>query len=119
MAKFNIINKVELVVNYVLVITDKAPKKLRCDIVPEMRKSAFRIMEDIVRANCQDIATKSERRLEYQEDALATIRVLEIFAESCYRQSYITEKQLGFLSKLTQELYDMIQNWIISDSKRR
>ena len=31
MAKFNIINKIEDVVNYVLIITDKAPKKLRCD----------------------------------------------------------------------------------------
>lgn len=119
MAKFNIINKIEDVVNYVLVITDKAPKKLRCDIIPEMRKNAFRVMEDIVRANCQDVITKSECRLEYQEDAIATIRVLEIFAESCYKQSYITEKQLGFLSKLTQELYDMIQKWIASDSKRR
>ena len=119
MAKFNIINKAELVVNYVLVITDKAPKKLRCDIIPELRKNAFRIMEDIVRANCQDITVKYERRLEYQEDAIATIRVLEAFAESCYKQNYITTNQLAFLSKLTQELYDMIQNWIISDSKRR
>lgn len=119
MAKFNIINKAELVVNYVLVITDKAPKKLRCDIIPEMRKNAFRIMENIVRANCQDITVKYERRLEYQEDAIATIRVLEAFAESCYKQNYITTNQLAFLSKLTQELYDMIQNWITSDSKRR
>jgi hypothetical protein len=31
--------------------TDKSPKKLRCDIIPELRKNSFRIIEDITRTN--------------------------------------------------------------------
>lgn len=51
MAKFNITNKAEKVVSYIFVATEKSPKKLRCDMVPEIRKQGLRILEDIVRAN--------------------------------------------------------------------
>ena len=51
MARFNIINKAEKVVSYIFVATEKSPKKLRCDMVPEIRKQGLRILEDIVRAN--------------------------------------------------------------------
>lgn len=118
MAKFNIINKAERVVNYILTITNKSPKKLRCDIIPELRKTGCRILEDIVRANCTDLASKPEVRLNYQQDCIASIRFLEALSEICEKKSYITSAQLMILSKQTQELYDMIKRWIESDSKR-
>lgn len=122
--RFNIITKAEKVADYVLTATDKSPKKLRCDLVPEMRKQAFRILEDIVRANCCDVdgekATESTRetRRGYQDDCLATLRVLECFAQMALGHSYITFKQFDFLTLLTQELYDMVVNWTASDEKR-
>lgn len=118
MAKFNIINKAEKVTAYVLIITNKSPKKLRCDIIPELRKTSFRIVEDIVRANCINLNTNKQDRLELQQDCKASICVLDIFAEICEKQNYITSAQLTILSKLTQELYDMICKWVESDSKR-
>lgn len=123
MAKFNIINKAEKVVDYVLTITEKSPKKLRCDLVPELRKLAFRIMNDIVRANFivlneKTKATDVNKRLEYQTDCQATIRVLEATCEICNKHSYVTNHQLETLSKQTQELFDMVSKWITSDTQR-
>ena len=123
MAKFNIINKAEKVVDYVLTITEKSPKKLRCDLVPELRKLAFRIMNDIVRANFivlneKTKATDVDKRLEYQADCQATIRVLEATCEICNKHSYVTNHQLETLSKQTQELFDMVSKWITSDTQR-
>lgn len=123
MAKFNIINKAEKVVDYVLTITEKSPKKLRCDLVPELRKLAFRIMNDIVRANFivlneKTKATDVDKRLEYQTDCQATIRVLEATCEICNKHSYVTNHQLETLSKQTQELFDMVSKWITSDTQR-
>lgn len=123
MAKFNIINKAEKVVDYVLTITEKSPKKLRFDLVPELRKLAFRIMNDIVRANFivlneKTKATDVDKRLEYQTDCQATIRVLEATCEICNKHSYVTNHQLETLSKQTQELFDMVLKWITSDTQR-
>lgn len=123
MAKFNIINKAEKVVDYVLTITEKAPKKLRCDIVPELRKQAVRIMEDIVRANfivCNENTFDVDKatRLGFQKDCQATIRVLEATSEICNSHSYVTNHQLEVLTKHTQELFDMVSKWILSDEKR-
>ncbi|MBO4584246.1 MAG: four helix bundle protein [Clostridia bacterium] len=123
--RFNIIVKAEKVADYTLTATDKSPKKLRCDLVPELRKQAFRILEDIVRANCLDVdgekATESTRetRRALQEDALATLRVLDSFAEMANKHNYLTSKQFEYLTLLTQELYDMVKNWIVSDAKRK
>lgn len=122
--RFNIITKAEKVADYTLTATEKSPKKLRCDLVPELRKQAFRILEDIVRANCCDVdgekATESTRetRRALQEDALATLRVLDSFAEMANKHNYLTSRQFEYLTLLTQELYDMVKNWIASDTKR-
>ena len=118
MAKFNIINKAEKVVDYILTITNKSPKKLRCDIIPELRKAGCRILEDIIRANCTDLSGNPKIRLDYQQDCIASIRFLEALGEICEKKSYITSAQLMILSKQTQELFDMIKRWIESDSKR-
>lgn len=92
MAKFNILNKTEKVVDYTLTITDKAPKKLRCDIIPELRKTSFCILESVIRANCCDISNQSERaaRLSYQKDIITAIRVFETYAESSIKITKIS-----------------------------
>ena len=124
MAKFNILNKAEKIADYVLIITEKSPKKLRCDIVPELRKITFRILEDIVRANFYSITENDvsndviAERKRYQEDCLSSIRVLETFAEITNKRNYISNAQLEYLTTLTFELFNMVTNWQISDMLR-
>lgn len=119
MAQFNIINKAEKVVSYTFQITERSPKKLRCDIVPKLRETACSIMEFIIEANQYEI-TKEEFiiRKELQRKALIKIRLLEAFAEICSNNNYITKNQLDILVNETFELYQMIKNWIESDNSR-
>lgn len=125
MAKFNITNKAEKVVSYIFVATEKSPKKLRCDMVPEIRKQGLRILEDIVRANQLSangaVATPQSRaeREALQNDCLSTIRVLDAFSEIALERNYFTSKQFNYLTQLSQELYDMILKWRASDRARQ
>lgn len=118
MSKFNILNKAETVMAYVLTITNKSPKKLRCDIIPNLRNTASLVLEDIIRANICDIKDNHENRKSYQQEAKVMLRVLEAFSEICVKANYITKHQFEVLTKHTCELYDMIVKWEESDSHR-
>ena len=123
MAKFNILNKAEKVIDYIMIITDKAPRKLRIDIIPELRKVGLNIIKDIVYANyyvpCGDTAqVLLKKRSEYQIDALINLDIVDVISEVCLKRNYITEHQFTYLSTLTYELRQMIKNWIDSDKKR-
>lgn len=125
MARFNIINKAEKITDYVLNATEKSPKKLRGDVIPEIRKQTLRIVEDIVRANTSQITTEQSNeesrkaRLDYQKDCLSTIRVLEVFCEIAKKRNYLTTKQLDVITAETQELFDAVEKWISSDKLRK
>lgn len=121
MKKFNILVKAEKVVDYTLVATDKSPKRLRVDVIPEMRKASFSILENIVRANLIDSRVEYDRvaeRLKLQEECMVNIRILESFSEISKNRNYITEKQFNYLTKLTQELFDMVKKWRASDAEK-
>lgn len=114
MAKFNIINKAEKVIDYTFIITDKCPRKTRIDVVPEMRKIALAIIENIVTANHyrpSENTTFENLRFQFQDNALIEIEKLDVISEVCMKRNYITQKQYEFLTKLTYELKDMIINW--------
>lgn len=120
MAKFNILNKAEKVELYVFMITDKSPKKLRCDIVPTVRNIAIQITNNISKANIYNIGDSGQlkKRQECQSEALINLRLLEVQAEICNKMNYITNAQLTNLSQLTFELYNMITKWTESDLVR-
>lgn len=122
--KFNIITKVESLVSYVFIITEKAPKKFRTDISSQLRIKAMYIQENIVRANHYAIdkekATKESirKRQLSQEEVLIALNVLDSFLSLAHSVNCITTKQLSYATKLSQELCDMVVNWIESDKKR-
>lgn len=121
MKKFNILVKAEKVVDYTLVATDKSPKRLRVDVIPEMRKASFSILQNIVRANLIDSRVEYDRvaeRLKLQEECMVKIRILESFSEISKNRNYITEKQFNYLTKLTHELFDMVKKWRASDAEK-
>lgn len=122
--KFNIITKVESLVSYVFIITEKAPKKFRTDISSQLRIKAMQVQENIVRANHYAIdkekATKESirKRQLSQEEVLIALNVLDSFLSLAHSVNCITTKQLSYATKLSQELCDMVVNWIESDKKR-
>lgn len=124
MAKFNILNKAEKVADYVMIITDKSPRRLRSDVIPELRRTALDIMRNVISANhyrvVADTSTEELKlRRRYQEQAMIEVEVLDGIAEICVKRNYITKKQFDYLTLLTYELKDMLRNWIKSDDKRK
>lgn len=116
MSKFNIQNKAEEFMSYALHVLDESPKKLRGDIVPEMRKLTIDVLLDVVYANFH--FDDKDVRLGYQIDARKKMRGLNALAEACMVQNYITKHQYEVLTGHTFELDGMIGNWIESDAKR-
>ncbi len=122
--KFNIITKVENLVSYVFIITEKAPKKFRTDISSQLRIKAMYVQENIIRANHYAIDKEKrtnesvKNRLLAQEEVLIALNVLDSFLTLANSVNCITTKQLAYATQLSQELKDMIDNWIASDKKR-
>jgi hypothetical protein len=120
MKTFNIQIKAEKLVGYVYTATNKSPKKLRCDIIPMLRLAVQDVLNNIIKANHYRIDDQKEfeKRKEYQQEALIKLRILEANSEICTNMKYLTDKQLEVISRLSQELYDMIVNWTKSDLNR-
>lgn len=124
MSKFNILTKAEEVVGYIFVITEQCPKKTRLDLVAAIRNKSLIMLENVITANFlplnnNEATTETrERRYCLQKDCLIQIRVLESFLEICKQRSYISNAQMAYATKLTQELFDLIKNWHEKDKKR-
>lgn len=107
-----------------MIISDKSPRKLRTDVIPELRRTALNILRNIISANHYKVAadTSAEElvlRRNYQEQARIEVEILDCVAEICVKRNYITTKQFDYLTLLTFELKNMIDNWIKSDDKRK
>lgn len=122
--KFNIITKVEKLVGYVFIITEKAPKKFRTDISSQLRIKVMQVQENIIRANHYAIDKENatphsiKMRQLSQEEVLIDLNVLDSFLSLAHSVNAITTKQLAYATKLSQELTDMVVNWVNSDKKR-
>lgn len=119
--RFNILVKAEKIAEYVFFITNKMPKKCRSDIIQTLRNEATSLMEMIVRANSVQIDEKHlvlTQRRKYQEEAIIHTKLINNYATICVKMNYITNKQEEYLTTLTYEMYNMLNNWIDSDLAR-
>lgn len=120
--KLNVQNKIEKIVDYVYCCTEKSPKKLRHDIIPQMRKYSLYALENVIKANRIVIdknASEEAKKIRYncQVEADVAIQSLETLADICLKRYYITKKQFDYLTTLTFEFRKMINSWIAADKK--
>lgn len=123
MARFNIINKAEALVEYIYTITEKSPKKIRTDLVSKLRNLSIDIIEKLVRTNAIPIndplqPDEALRRLRQQRDLIVDIQVLETMLEIAKKRGYITNHQFEYSTKITFEFREMLSRWNESDSLR-
>ena len=124
MATFNIQNQAIKLVNYIFIITTKAPKKFRTDISSQLRNESLYMYKNLIKANNQaitnDNATKEsiKKRRSFQQEIIEELPVIDGFLEIAYIGKVITFNQLKEASKLSSELYNSVDNWINSDLKR-
>ena len=122
MAEFNLINRAENMVDYLLTITDKAPKKLRSDIIPELRRANFKCIQAIIKANnCPLDKTQLyyiELRKQYQLEAKSFLQTISAYSEICVKHNYITKKQFDVLNDHIFKCQDTLIKWMTSDENR-
>ena len=96
---------------YVFVITEKSPKKLRWSIVARLQNCSVDVIEYLYRANYERDA---EPRREYQKRAHVALNLLDFFAETAKRKQAISMRQMTIIAREVSELKRLLNGWIKS-----
>ena len=100
---------------YVFVITEKLPKKLRWSIVSRLQNASVEVIENLYHANFErEVAD----RLTYQKRAAVSLKLLDFYAETARKKQAITIRQTGVLAQYVAETVKLLNGWIKSTKRR-
>ncbi len=100
---------------YVFVITEKSPKKLRWSIVSRLQNASVEVIENLYHANFErEVAD----RLTYQKRAAVSLKLLDFYAETARKKQAITIRQTGVLAQYVAETVKLLNGWIKSTKRR-
>lgn len=114
-----IITKSKNLINYVFTVSNNAPKKFRYSLISKMQSVSLDILENVIYANEELVAAQGDKRLSYQHNAIAKLKVLDALALAAREQQCILPKQYEVLSSLINDCLNLIGAWINSDKKRK
>ena len=100
---------------YIFVITEKSPKKLRWSIVARLQNCSVDVIENLYRANYE---RDTEPRLNYQKSAAVSLSLLDFFAEAAKRKQAINFRQLTIISRELSEVRRLLNGWIKSTKSK-
>ncbi|MDR2546299.1 MAG: four helix bundle protein [Lachnospiraceae bacterium] len=120
--ELTVIMKAKDLCSYIVTVTQKSPKQFRFTFVSRLQSLAMDVIENIYRANEVFIGTgghdKRERRLDFQHQALTSLKILAFFSELAMTNNCILPKQYEQIAKLTTDCQYLLGAWINSDKKR-
>lgn len=99
---------------YVFVITEKSPKKLRWSIVSRLQNATVDVIENLYRANCE----RGERREEFQKQARVSLRLVDFFSEAARTMQAINMRQTEIIAKHIGEVDKLLSGWIRSTKNK-
>jgi hypothetical protein len=100
---------------YIFVITEKSPKKLRWSIVSNLRNTSLDIVANLYRANFQkDLA----ERVKYQTEVKIGLALLDTIAEMAKTMQAINIKQTAVIAKHILAVTKLLAGWMKSDKSR-
>ncbi len=99
---------------YIFVITEKSPKKLRWSIVARLQNTSVDVVENLYRANYE----RGEERLTFQKKAMVCINLLDFFTETAKTKQAITLRQMTIIGKQIYEVKKLLNGWIRSEKYR-
>ena len=99
---------------YIFVITEKSPKKLRWSIVSRLQNISTELIENLYRANNE---REEAARLEYQKRASVCIDLLDFYAETAKRMKAINLHQMSVIARQTSDVNKLLRGWIKSGKK--
>lgn len=93
----SVVTKAKELCSYVMLVTQKSPKHFRFTFVTRMQNLALDVIEEIYRANDTYVADRGrealKQRLEHQQKALTSIKLLAYIAWLSCEQGCILAKQ--------------------------
>ncbi len=99
---------------YIFIITEKSPKKLRWSIVARLQNCSTQIIEDLYRANFE----RNEMRLEYQKKVAVNLSLLNFYAETAKKMQAINLHQMTVMATQIEECRRLLMGWARSTKKQ-
>ena len=104
-------------------IMNKSPKKFRFTLGQQVPNLSFEVLELLLRANeiylGKSVSLEDfEKRMEYQREALISLRILAYELQLALEMDCILMKQYEYSSKLIVNCIDSLQLWRKSDRRR-
>lgn len=111
-----VITKAKELTKYVIMATEKSPKKYRFTLVVRLQNYCLDITENLLIANM--LPLEDENRQKFQIKAGRLLKLLGYFAMICMETECILPKQFENICKLQAECIMFLGKWIASDKKR-
>lgn len=100
---------------YIFVITEKSPKKLRWSIISRLQNASVEIVENLYRANFERDDTA---RIEYQKSAAVGLKILDFYSETARKKQAITIRQTEIIARQISETTRLLNGWVKSTKRK-
>ena len=108
--------------SYIMVVTDKSPKRFRFTLVSRLQNYALDVIENLIMANETFVSAGDTRsaleRASHQRKAMSTLKLLSYMSELAMNQGCILSKQYTQITKQVYDTENMLGAWISSDKRR-
>lgn len=99
---------------YIFVITEKSPKKLRWSIVSRLQNISTELIENLYRANYE---REEGPRAEFQKRAEVCIDLIDFYAETAKRMKAINLHQMSVIARQIGNVNKLLRGWIKSGKR--
>ncbi len=100
---------------YIFVITEKSPKKLRWSIISRLQNTSVEIIEFLYRANFE---REEEQRISFQKRAAVGLKLLDFYAETARKKQGITIRQTEVIARQIHETTKLLNGWVKSTKRK-
>lgn len=99
---------------YIFVITEKSPVKLRWSIVSRLLNCSVDIIENLYMANY----TRGEERITWQKKAMIALNLLDFYTETAKTKQAITVRQMTIIVDQITEVRKLLTGWVKSTKNK-
>lgn len=93
---------------YIFVITEKSPAKLRWNIVSRLLNCSVDIIENLYTANYM----RGEDRIAWQKKAMISLNLLDFYTETAKTKQAISVRQMTIIVKQITEVRKLLTGWV-------
>lgn len=115
-SELKIITETKRLIEYILTVTEKSPKKFRYSFTTKIHNTLFEIIELLYKANNERLG--NIKREEYQKEVITKYQVLDYLCDIATKEKCLLFKQYENITEMINECMKLINNWILSDKRR-